>query len=176
MKLLKMMGMVCIASTAFLTACDKDDDNDSDNLTQMDRDFMMKASHGNHAEMDAGGIASNRGDNAGVRTFGSMMVADHSDAQDDLEDLADDWDINIPNEPDLAHKAEAQLLQTLSGVAFDRTYMNAQVRDHQTTIDLYNSELSSTQSQRIKDYINKWLPGVMHHKHMADSLANVVAD
>jgi putative membrane protein len=165
-----MKKYVLIAVTALLfLSCDKNDDNDVNNT---DRDFTMKASMGNTAEVDAGQSASVKGTDAGVRMFGQMMVTDHTDAETQLKALASSFSLSAPDSIDAAHVALKTQLMSLSGRAYDSVYIKSQVQDHQTTISLFENEVNNGNNQQLINHANTLLPKLRMHKHMADSLAN----
>lgn len=136
----------------------------------MDQDFMIKATQSNIAEIDAGGLAAIKGNTAGVKTFGAMMVADHSKALIDLKALADTMKVSLPTAADSMHILLKQQLTTLSGKSFDSVYIRSQVADHQNAINLFEAEANSGFDVRLKNYANKYLPALRMHKHIIDSL------
>jgi putative membrane protein len=143
-------------------------------MNSMDQSFLMQTSYGNHAEIAAGQLAATKATNAAVKAFGQMMVNDHSTAQTELEGIASNNGVDVPDQPDPAHQALMQRLMTLQGVAFDTAYMNSQVMDHQNTVNLFEMEISSGQRRQVIDYANKYLPHIRMHLQMADSLARVI--
>jgi putative membrane protein len=170
MKTVKLMGMVCLACTVLVNACRKD--HDDRKPSKQDRNFMINAAYSNHAEVAAGQLAASKGTDASVRSFGQFMVTEHSMAQDELENLADKWDIDLPDGPDSMHIMLAQKLQSLSGYSFDTAYINSQVKDHAAAIMLFDTEAKSGDQRKVRAYAQKYLPHIIHHKHMADSIAN----
>lgn len=174
MKSLKFLFIVSLLSTGLFVACDDDDDNPDPALTTMDRTFMEKAAYGNKAEIEAGQLASTKGNDTMVKMFGTMMVQDHTTAYDELEDLSDDWDVVIPQTPDSVHQAMKQYLNTLSGYTFDTAYINAQVKDHQQTVALFQLEADSSKQLQLKAYATKYLPKIKMHLQKADSIANAL--
>jgi len=155
--------------TTLLGACDKHDDTSS--LNNTDLNFMQMASYGNYNEIDAGTVAASRGNTAGVKSFGSMMQMDHGMAQNDLKTIGSQKSLNLPTGPDSAHVAMKQMLMTLSGRKFDSTYMSGQVKDHQTTISLFQNEISNGNDPDVKNFATIKLPTIQMHYQMADSIA-----
>jgi putative membrane protein len=158
-----------------VVACDKDDDdNDHHELSKQDRNFMHDASIANLSEIAAGQIASSRGNNAAVREFGEMMVDEHTKAQSELVAIGNSLNVDLPDEPDSMHKAEAAMLQTLSGATFDSVYIAAQIRDHGNARDLFRTEKIGGSNREVKDYAERTLPHIEMHLAKADSIRNVL--
>lgn len=177
MKSLKFLFIVGLLSTGLLVACDDDDnDNPRPSLSAMDQTFIQMAAFGNRAEIDAGQLASTKGNDTMVRMFGNMMVQDHSVAYDELEDITDDWDIVIPRTPDSVHLMLKQRLMGLSGQSFDTAYMNSQIKDHQVNIALFQKEADSSKQPILKSYATKYLPKLKMHLQKADSIAQSMMD
>lgn len=171
MKLKGMIWGVMIAASFAWVGCDGDDDNDNNSLSQQDRTFVEQAAMGNRAEIELGQIAATRSTTPGVQAYGQKMVNDHQPAQDELEDIADDKDVNFRDELDAQHQALRQQLMTLTGYQFDTAYINSQVRDHQKMITLFQTQNTAGQDQQLRAYSSKHLPHIQMHYEMADSIA-----
>jgi putative membrane protein len=168
---MKKMFLLGTVVAVMLTACGKDDDNNTNNTTNAtDRNFTMQASMGNRAEIAAGQLAVTKGANAMVRNFGQMMVTEHTQAQNDLRTRATNTGTSFMDTLSAEHAAMMQRLNGLSGRTFDTAYMNMQVMDHQRTINLYQTQISSGQHQSLKGYASQYLPGVQRHLVTADSI------
>jgi predicted outer membrane protein len=57
-------------------------------LDKMDQDFVMKAASGGMMEVELGNMAQQNASSQRVKDFGSMMVRDHSKANDELMSFA----------------------------------------------------------------------------------------
>jgi putative membrane protein len=151
-----------------ITACDKEDNNDE--LNNTDRDFVVMASISNNAEIGAGQLAATKGSNAKVKAYGQQMVSEHTMAQSDLRTRATNVGITVSDTVDAVHRALMTKLASLSGYAFDTTYMGSQVRDHQNTLNLFNTEISSGQHTQIRTYATDYQPHIQMHFNTADSI------
>jgi putative membrane protein len=173
MKHVHVIPALLLATVFLFGACNKDDDNNN-GTPQSDQDFMVKAAQSNLAEVDAGQLAASKSGNAAIKMFGQMMVTDHTQAFAELKINADSLKFTLPASPDSMHIALKQKLSTLTGKSFDSLYINSQVNDHHTAISLFESEASSGYDQRLRNYANKYLPGLRMHLHMADSIKALV--
>lgn len=170
MKTRKLLLTMAAGAIVVTSACKKNDDNN----TPADQDFMKKAAYSNLAEVDAGQLASTKGNDMAVTMFGQMMVTDHTTAETELQTFASSKNVSLPSSPDSAHVAMKAMLTSMSGRAFDSAYIHAQVTDHQATIDLMQNEINTGTDSDAKNYANKYLPKVQMHKHMADSIATAM--
>lgn len=171
MKKIFLMGSLAIF---VLVACKKDDDNNKQNVNSTDQTFLTQVAVGNKAEIMAGQLAATKGTNAGVKAFGQLMVNEHGLAQNDLQNVYSSIGQTMPDSVDAEHQALMTRLNSLSGVSFDTAYINSQVRDHQKTVSIFQTEISNGNNDSVQNYANKYLPHIQMHLRMADSLSRAL--
>jgi len=93
--------------------------------------FVNQMTIANLAEVELGKMASERASNADVKAFGQMMVKDHSQANQDLAQVAAQLKVKPTTAIDQKHKDLAARLSKLQGAEFDREYISAMVQGHQ---------------------------------------------
>ena len=136
-----------------------------------DRDFARRAAEAGAAEIAAGKLAIQKAQSDAVREFGQRMVADHQAGDSKLAEIAKAKNMPLPTTPDRAHEAELKKLDGLSGAAFDRAYMESQVRDHRHVIDMFDRQAKSGQDAELKRFANDTLPTLRAHLAMAQRAA-----
>ncbi|MBV8094280.1 MAG: DUF4142 domain-containing protein [Acetobacteraceae bacterium] len=142
----------------------------AENLSATDQTFVREAAAGNMAEVQEAQLAQQKAANAEIKAFASKMVADHTQAQNELQQIASLEKINLPAEPTPAQRRNYTELSRLSGAQFDRKYAQQQVSDHQRTIELFRTEASNGRNQQLKTYAQKTLPILQQHLQMAEGL------
>ena len=125
----------------------------------------------NTAEITAGQVASTKANDDDVQAFGVFMVTEHSGAQLQLKGLADSLRLPAPDSLDAEHVALKMQFDSLSGRSFDSVYIHSQVKDHQTTIALFEKEISKGRNGSLIDFANNQMPHLQKHLQTADSLA-----
>lgn len=135
-------------------------------------DFMTEAAVGGMAEVELGRLASTKAQNADVKKFAQMMVADHTKANAELKTLAAGKGVTLPTELDAKHKSAMTELQNLSGADFDKAYVAAQLADHEKTVKLFQTQSQSTTDADLKAFAAKNLPTLQAHLEMVRSLNN----
>ncbi len=139
-------------------------------LSSADRDFAMKAASGGLAEVQTGQLAQQRAGSGQVRQFGARMVTDHTKANDELQQIAQQENIDLPSQPTRKAAAESQRLSGLNGAEFDRSYAEGQVRNHQEDIVLFRREANSGKDPALKAFAQKMLPVLQQHLQFAQAL------
>lgn len=142
---------------------------------QNDRVFVYEAMIGGSAEVAFGQLAEQKGRSQAVKDFARQMVADHSNANQQLAQLAQA--ANIPQPPDLdeEHKAIRNRIEQLSGAEFDLAYIRGQIADHQKTTQLFEWEIGSGQDPQLKGFASQTLPTVLRHLEMARAVEDQLA-
>src|SRR4051812_10483629 len=65
-------------------------------LAKPDKAFIEKAAAGGMLEVEWGKLADSKGQNADVKSFGAMLVKDHSAANEELKALAQKKGVALP--------------------------------------------------------------------------------
>lgn len=133
-----------------------------------DHIFAMKAAQGGMAEVQLGKLAAERGENPKVKEFGTRMVTDHTQINDQFKSLAASKGITLPDRIDAKDEATMKHLDSLHGVAFDRAYMEDMVNDHRQDIAEFEREANHGTDSDIKAFASKTLPTLQEHLKMAE--------
>lgn len=169
MKTTFVLPALMACALLMVTSCN-DDDNDNNDLSVYDRDFLTMAAQANLAEIRAGEVASMRASDQEVKDFGEHMVTEHTKAWTDLKTVAERNDHDLPDKPDEAHQRKLEGLSEMSGHMFDTAYVNSQVKDHQMAISLFSGASSSANNKEVKDYATTYLPHLEEHLEQAEEL------
>jgi len=146
----------------------------SGQLSAADRHFVMEAASGGMAEVELGRMATQKAQNADVKSFGQMMVDDHTKANDELKTIASAKGITLPSDLDAKDKATVSRLEKLSGEQFDRAYMQTMTKDHKKDLAEFKKESTAGKDQEIKDWAGKTLPTLEKHLQHAEQTASAV--
>lgn len=96
--------------------------------------FINDMTIANLAEVQLGKMASEKASNSDVKSFGQMMVKDHTQANSELQQIASQLNVQPPAQLDQKHKDLSEKLSKLSGAEFDREYINAMVMGHEEVL------------------------------------------
>jgi putative membrane protein len=135
------------------------------NVAVMQDNFWVNAAQSGMAEVEIGKLAAQKATNAEVKKFAQMMVADHTKANEELKTLAAKNNVKLPTEMDSSHKSMLEKLQGLTGAEFDKAYVEGQVDDHETAVDLMEDNTGNSNAD-IKAFAAKSLPIMKSHLDM----------
>ena len=140
--------------------------NANANTSAAGSNFWNEAAAGGMAEVELGKLASTKSQNASVKQFAQMMVTDHTKGNDELKSLAMKKNVVLPTAPDAAHQAVKHKLEGMSGADFDRAYVEAMVKDHEATVQLFESQAQGGADADAKAFATKTLPTLQKHLDM----------
>jgi putative membrane protein len=133
-------------------------------------DFAVQAANGGLAEVAMGQIAQTNAFSQRVKAFGSMMVKDHSKANDRLKKMASLKGIILPAV--LSDKEQKRLseLQKKTGQDFDKAYMDMMLKDHKEDIKEFQKESTDSNNTDFKNFALKILPVLQKHLDSAKAI------
>lgn len=141
-------------------------------LSSSDQQFMIEAAQGGLAEVQLGQVASQRGARNAVKQFGQRMVQDHTQANNQLQQLAAQKGVTLPTDIGRENQQVRQQLSQLSGANFDRAYINHMVDDHIKDVSSFQREAQQGQDPDVKAFAAQTLPILQQHLQLARSIAN----
>ena len=143
-------------------------------LNTADRTVIHQLAIGNAAEIELGKLAQQKAQGQPAKGFAETMVRDHEATGKRLADLAEAAGLPLPSGLDDEHRAMREHLDKLTGTAFDVTYIQGQIQDHQKTLHLLEHEIGSGQDQTLREFAADTLPKIRQHLQMAQDLAPTV--
>ncbi len=132
--------------------------------------FVQKAMSGSMMEIELGNMAATNATNNRVKNFGSMMVADHTQASNELRQLVGNNSAQISNAMLPEHRQHIDMMNSKKGSSFDKAYMDMMVKDHQEDIKQFEKASGSLGAQPFKDFASKTLPVLRKHLDSAQAV------
>jgi len=154
--MLAAAGLIAFAATQSMAA-----------LSKADQDFAQKAAAGGLAEVALGQLAQQNGNSPDVKSFGQKMATDHAQANQELQQIAQQENLKLPAQP--ASK-DVSRFSNLKGAAFDSAYTKDMVRDHQQDVSDFRKQAQSGQDPALKAFAQKYLPTLQEHLQMAQAM------
>jgi putative membrane protein len=139
-----------------------------------DASFYKNAAEAGIFEVDAGHMAQEKGNSQQVKDFGSMMVKDHTAANDKLQSIASSKNITLPTSASVGEMATEAKFKVLSGETFDKSYVKSQISAHQKAIALFHKEATSGRDADTKAFASASLPMLHSHLKAATSIATAM--
>jgi putative membrane protein len=131
------------------------------------QNFLTEAIEGNFAEIQMGELAQKNAQSADVKSFGQMLVKDHTQANKKAMEVARMVGVSAPTGPNAKQKAAYQKMAKLSGAAFDTEFATHMVADHENDIAEYRKQAKLKNA--AAQYAEESLP--ILQKHLDTALA-----
>jgi putative membrane protein len=142
----------------------------SANRMTADSNFLMKAAEGNMAEVQLGELAKDKASNSSVKDFAQRMIDDHGRTLTEIQKMASDKAVTLPDKLTGKFAATKERLSKLSGAQFDRAYMTDMVNDHREDVKEFEQHAKTGTDPDIKAFAAKTLPVLQEHLRMAESI------
>lgn len=139
-----------------------------------DSTFALEAASGGMAEVKFGQLAQSRGTNPAVTNFGKQMQVDHTNAGNQLKEVAAKENIVLPKALNREDQETYDRLSKLSGADFDKAYAQQMVQDHENDIAAFKKEASTGQNADLKAFAANTLPSLRSHLQAANAMAKAV--
>jgi putative membrane protein len=141
-------------------------------LSQDDRKFMEEAAAGGMAEVKLGQLAMQKSSTPAIREFGRWMATDHSMANNELKQVAQQLGVELPAKIDAEHQQKYDRLSGMSGAQFDREYIKEMLADHQKDVPQFQKMAQSARSPELKAFAQKVTPALQQHLAEAQDLSS----
>jgi putative membrane protein len=140
-------------------------------LSSQDKNFAHEAAQGGLAEVQTAQIIQQRSPSSGVKQFAQTLQQDHTQANQQLQQIAQQQNLTLPDQPTGNQRAEMKTLRGLSGAQMDHQFVDYEVRDHKHDIASFEREARQGKDPALKSFAQQTLPVLRKHLQMAQSLA-----
>ena len=134
--------------------------------------FVKKAAMSDMYEVEAGKIASEKGQSEAVKQFGQHMVEAHSKADEEVRGIvqAEKLDVKLPDKLDKKRQKMIDALNDAKPEDFDKVYAGQQIKVHKKAADLFDEYAEDGENAALKQFAADTLPGIKQHLEEAKKL------
>ena len=132
-------------------------------ITPKDEAFLLAASQGAMLEVRLGELAAHNARRAEVKEFGERMVMAHSASHRELQTLARQKGVTLPEGLDAKHQRQLDKMAALPITEFDAVYISTMIKGHQAVSRQYLAESASTKDTDIRGFVDQTIPVVSEH-------------
>lgn len=139
-------------------------------LNPEDKGFAQKAATGGQAEVALGQLAQQKASSPRVKEFAQRMVTDHTNSDNQLQQIASKKDLDMPTMVPTEAQEEQDKLSKLSGKAFDKEYIRYEVQDHKQDVQDFQKAQNEISDPDLKQFASQTLPILQQHLQMAEQI------
>ncbi len=154
-------------------ACQRGDDGvyaARESLSPAAVDFTQNAAKANMAEIEIARIARQRAQSDEVRDYAEDLFDEHTKGLDQLEDIMKENNLAVDMAMDPQNRQDIDRLNSLSGVEFDREFINMMVSNHMKAVDTFRRASNTIDNSDLRDYAGDSLPKLENHLQKAQEL------
>jgi putative membrane protein len=134
--------------------------------------FMAQAASGSQFEIQSSHLALQASQNAAVRNFANLMIADHTRLDQAMAAAATSAGLTPPAPTMLPEQQAAldQLRAAGTGPNFDMAYKQAQITGHQGALTLFQNYAASGDVPALRSAASQAIPTIQMHLQQAQML------
>ena len=133
--------------------------------------FAVEAANGGMMEVELGKIAQDNASSPRVKAFGAMMVKDHTEAGDNLKQIATSLNIALPDSVSNDSRKEIDHMKMKKGKEFDKAYVSMMLDDHKNDIAEFRKCADNCSDSTIKSFAANTLPVLVKHLDSIQAIA-----
>lgn len=133
-----------------------------------DRAFLVIAHQSNLAEIAAGRVAQQKATTQVVREHGQLFIRDHTRLDADVKRVAQQFNVDLPDQPTTTQRASLAAVAAKSGSAFDAAWLTQQLASHRASLAAGNKELAQGADATVKGLASAAAPVVKMHLAMLE--------
>jgi putative membrane protein len=103
-------------------------------------------------------VAETKATDPEVRRFAEKIIADFNPVDQRLAALAESKGTMLASDMDGRHQMLYQQFQSLNGPAFDRAYVDGELKDLTTATEIFQTEADSGSDQQVRSFAKQYLP------------------
>ena len=141
-------------------------------ISQEEQKFLDYAAQDNQGEIQIAILAEKNAGNLAVKAFARLMIDDHAEVESRLAALVNQLDVKVPI--GIGHEDEQimQRLEPLTGSAFDREFIQAQIKDHSDDIKKFDKEEATAENSQLKEFVAQTIPILKQHLALAKAVGD----
>jgi putative membrane protein len=141
--------------------------------TSDDKTFMKDSGQDSLAEINYAKLALEKSQDPNVRKFATRMIEDHEKLIQSMKPLMAKYGVKPYSGPAIVDHVKYDELKMKSGISFDRAYVEAMVKDHNTDLKKFIDEENKTTNADVKAAVAKGEGVIKEHTKMIDDIAHM---
>jgi putative membrane protein len=140
-------------------------------LSDADRAFLLDAVRANAAELKLAKLAQDKATRPEVKAYAKTILDEHHKLNQQLMAQATRQNVDLKEQPGNETDRAVDAMKDLSGDAFDRAYVQHEIKAHEQAIAKYRDAAGKVKDPEVLSLINQTLPALERHLEAARQLA-----
>lgn len=143
---------------------------EDNNAKEDDSEFLVEAAEADLEEIEIGKLAQQKGTDEEVKSFGKMLVDDHTKSFNDLKAFSDKKQISLPLVATDDNKDAYNDLNKKTGLDFDKKFAEMMVDGHENAIKDAEKVSKDAKDEEIRVWAANKIPTLTAHLEHAKKL------
>lgn len=169
---LGVLMSACSSKLTYNQAVQENQESFTGSDKQSDAQFLVEAKSFSLLEQRLGELAAEKGYAAHVQAFGTTIAEDHRKMNEEIDELADEYDIKVPVEMSPGHMQKYLALKNAQKEAFDDSFAKEIEDVYESHINFFESFATSATNDDIRSFAAKYLGLLRNNETKADKLQN----
>ena len=145
--------------------------NKDDKLARADRKFIQDAAESGMFEVQAAQLGSTKARDPAVKSYASMLVDQHTAANNELVQLANSKKVELAAAPPRGMRSDIEKMGKKTGNDFDQDFIrNVGIKAHVKDIKKFEKASTSVKDPELKAWVTKTLPTLREHLAQAQKM------
>ena len=145
-----------------------------DPSTAPDKLFVLMAAIDNEFEIQSAKAAEQKSQNEQVKQVAQKMIEDHSKAKEQLQPVAQQLGVQLPEQLPRMKQSVLQIMQALPADQFDKHYMAHLQAAHARDVTKFNACAQLSQNDQVKQFAQQQLPVLQQHQQHVNQTAQAL--
>jgi putative membrane protein len=160
-KAFALCATVCTALAAHAKA---------DKLTDAELHVLAHVHHVDQMEIDAGKVAQKKGSTQAVKSYGKMLVTDHTQNDKDVLAMAKKHGQKLPADELKMDKDAMDRLTNMKGADYDREFLRQMAEGHDKELANIDGEVDQSSNNEVIELLKGMKPVLQKHADQARDL------
>ncbi|MBN8417748.1 MAG: DUF4142 domain-containing protein [Verrucomicrobia bacterium] len=138
-------------------------DDKKSSLKASDEKFVKTAGMDGTAEVKLATLGTQKAERADVKELATMLVADHTKANEELSALAASKNVQLSAVIDPDAASEFKDLEKESGKGFDKAFLSHMQDSHKSAVSNFEDAAKNAEDADVKAWASKTLPTLKAH-------------
>ena len=143
-------------------------------IDEDDKKFADSATLKGLANIELGKLAIHKGSDKKIKNFGTLLIKQHTKIGKRLHKTADEKKIPLPAAIDSATQKDITMLSSYSGKAFDKTFLNFMINNHETDIKFFEYASKHVVDKDLKKQAQKTLLILHRHQYALNGIKAIL--
>lgn len=137
-------------------------------LSDSEKQLLQNIADADKAEIEMGQLAQSNGSSQKVKDFGQKLVDDHTQNNQQLQQLAQQKGVQLSDEEKPAEQSTKSKLENVKGAQFDKAFMQHEKDDHAKLLSQLKQQQDQIQDPDMKSFVGQTISAVQQHLDAAE--------